>query len=114
LERHASELSLIRSRALQESAQETLVRERELRETQTELERVRMERDEWERDAAQSRMREEEARTGLDMLRREWEMEHAARERDTEELALEREKAANLQSVLEDFQSGASSLRSGC
>ncbi|EIN08480.1 hypothetical protein PUNSTDRAFT_87917 [Punctularia strigosozonata HHB-11173 SS5] len=104
-ERHARELDRIRSQALQESAQETLSRERELRETQAELERVRMEREEWEREAAQGRLREEEARADLDAFRKEWEMEREAHNREAEELAREREKAANLQSVLEDFQS---------
>lgn len=52
-QRASNELDNMRNRALQENAQESLLRERELRETQTELERCRMERDEWERTALQ-------------------------------------------------------------
>ena len=47
-DRASRELEAMRSRALQENAQEAFLRERELRELQSELEQCRMERDEWE------------------------------------------------------------------
>jgi chromosome segregation ATPase len=85
---------------------ESIVRERELREAQGELERCRIERDEWERKAVQERMAVDEVRAGMEILRRELEAERDAHEKDAGKLSLEVEKAANLQSVLEDFQAG--------
>jgi outer membrane murein-binding lipoprotein Lpp len=107
-ERASGELDNMRSRAFEESAQENLVRERELRETQTELERCRMEKDEWERMALQDKVVADEARSNAEMYRRDLELEREARERDAAELESEREKSDNLQSVLQDFQAGAS------
>ncbi|KAF4618722.1 hypothetical protein D9613_009919 [Agrocybe pediades] len=103
-ERASSQLDAMRARVLQENAQETIQREKELRETQMELERCRMERDEWERSALQEQMASEEARSAVESLRRELELETAARERGAAELRDEREKSENLQSVLQDFQ----------
>lgn len=104
---HASrELEDMRSRALQDNAQESYMRERELRETQAELEQCRMERDEWEQKALQEHVSADEARTALANVRRELEVERTAREMAAAELAVEREKCVNLQSVLEDFQAG--------
>ena len=102
----ARELERIRARAHEESAAEAFVRERELRETQTELERCRMDRDEWERTALEERVRAEEASNAMNSLRRDLELEREGRERDADELQREADKTANLQSVLEDFQSG--------
>ncbi|TFY67542.1 hypothetical protein EVJ58_g1566 [Rhodofomes roseus] len=103
-ERTSRELEVMRSRTFQDNAQETYMRERELRETQTELEQCRMERDEWEQKALQEHVSADEARTALANLRRELEVERTAREMTATELAVEREKCVNLQSVLEDFQ----------
>ncbi|PPQ81925.1 hypothetical protein CVT25_013773 [Psilocybe cyanescens] len=103
-ERASSKLDAMRTRVLQENAQESIQREKELRETQMELERCRMERDEWERSALQEQAISEDARSTVEALRRELELEAAARARDTAELEREREKADNLQSVLQDFQ----------
>jgi len=103
-ERASRELEVMRSRALQENAQEALMRERELRETQADLERCRMERDEWERALLEERVVTDEARAALESVTRDLEIEREAREREADELAVEREKANNLQSVLEDFQ----------
>ena len=105
-ERASRELESMRTRAFQESAQEVYLRERELRETQTELEQCRIERDEWERKALQEHVIADEARTALENARRDVELEREARERDAAALQVEREKAENLQSVLEDFQTG--------
>ncbi|KAJ7211371.1 hypothetical protein GGX14DRAFT_450107 [Mycena pura] len=102
----ASQLANMRSRAFEESAQENLQRERELRETQTELERCRMEKEEWERMASQDRIVADEAKSNAEMYRRDLELEREARERDAAELESEREKCANLHSVLQDFQAG--------
>ena len=85
-ERASSKLDAMRSRVLQENAQETQLRERELRETQLELEQCRMEREEWERSAQQEQVVSEDLRTEVDTLRRDLEMEIAARARDTAEL----------------------------
>ncbi|KAJ2919864.1 hypothetical protein MD484_g546, partial [Candolleomyces efflorescens] len=103
-ERSSKELDALRTRSLQESSHESLMRERELRETQLELERCRMERDEWERSAMHEKAISEDARTIADELRRDLELEREAKERDAGLLAAEQEKAENLQSVLQDFQ----------
>lgn len=96
----------MRNRALQENAQEAFLRERELRELQSELEQCRMERDEWEQKALQEHIAADEAKTSLDSLHRDLEVEREARIQEATQLEVEREKAANLQSVLEDFQTG--------
>lgn len=106
-ERASNELAAVRTRAFQETAQENLLRERELRESQSELERCRLERDEWERVAMQDRVVADEAKSAVEMYKRDVELEREARARESGELELEREKSNNLQSVLEDFQAGA-------
>ncbi|GBE88717.1 hypothetical protein BKA93DRAFT_152707 [Sparassis latifolia] len=103
-ERASKELETMRSRALLENAQEVSMRERELRELQSELEQCRIERDEWEQKAMEEHISADEARTTAETLRRELEAEHHDRERDVAQLAAERERSSNLQSVLEDFQ----------
>lgn len=103
-ERSSRELDTLRAQTLQESSHEALQRERELRETQLELERCRMERDEWERAASHEKALAEDAQETAETLRRELELERELRARDAEALAAEQEKAANLQSVLQDFQ----------
>jgi len=103
-ERASRELETMRSRAFQENAQDALMRERELRETQADLERCRLERDEWERALLQERIVGDELRTAYESLTRDLELEREAREREADQLDVEREKANNLQSVLEDFQ----------
>ena len=87
-----------------------MLRERELRETQSELERCRIERDEWERALMQERVVLNEARVSIDALSRDFEIEQETRRRDVEALEMERERATNLQSVLEDFQAGKLSV----
>ncbi|KAG5641132.1 hypothetical protein DXG03_005946 [Asterophora parasitica] len=103
-DRAANELDSMRSRTLEENAQESLLRERELRETHTELERCRMEREEWERTALQERALVDDLRSSVETFKHELEMEQEARERELLELKSEREKSSNLQSVLQDFQ----------
>lgn len=105
-ERASKELDTIRSRALQDNAQESLLKERELRETQSELEQCRMERDEWEQMAMQEKVVTDEAKTTLESLKRDLELEREARRRDETELELQKEQSNNLQSVLVDFQAG--------
>jgi hypothetical protein len=85
-----------------------MLRERELRETQSELEKCHIERDEWERALMQERVLLNEARIFIETLTRDLEMEQEARRRDVGALEVERERASNLQSVLEDFQAGGS------
>jgi len=65
-----------------------------------------MERDEWERALMQERVVVNEARVSIDVLSRDLEIEQEERRRDVTALELERERASNLQSVLEDFQAG--------
>ena len=110
-ERVLRDLDSLRSRALQEDAQESLARERELRESQGELERCRLDRDEWERVALQERAVADDAKSSAEILRRDLELEVAAMGRLDAELQAEREKSTNLQSVLQDFQSGMLSTR---
>ena len=105
-ERATRELEALRTRAVHENAQESMLRERELRETQSELEKCRIERDEWERALLQERVLLNEARSSVDALTRDLEMEQEARRGDVGALEVERERAGNLQSVLEDFQAG--------
>jgi hypothetical protein len=105
-ERATRELEALRTRALHENAQEFMLRERDLRETQSELERCRIERDEWERALMQERVLLNEARVSVETLGRDLEMEREERRRDVGALEVERERASNLQSVLEDFQAG--------
>lgn len=99
------ELDAMRNRALHENAQEALIRERELREAQTELERCRMERDEWERTALHEKVISDDLKSTAETLTRDLELEREAREREADQLVLERQKSENLQSVLQDFQS---------
>jgi len=65
-----------------------------------------MERDEWERALMQERVVVNEARVSIDALSRDLEMEQEVRRREVMALEVERERASNLQSVLEDFQAG--------
>jgi hypothetical protein len=65
-----------------------------------------MERDEWERTAMQEKVVGDEARTAIESLRRDLELERAAREREAGQLEFQKEQSNNLQSVLEDFQAG--------
>ncbi|KAJ3932917.1 MAG: hypothetical protein NXY57DRAFT_1000924 [Lentinula lateritia] len=102
--RTAAELDNMRNRAFQETTHESLLRERELRETQTELEQCRLERDEWERVALQERAFSEDARSAAESITRDLELEKEKRARELAELALQRERGDNLQSVLQDFQ----------
>lgn len=67
-----------------------------------------MERDEWERTAQQEQVVSEEARSALEEIQRELELMSAARGNDQEDLAREKEKTDNLESVLHDFQAGLS------
>ncbi|EGO03918.1 hypothetical protein SERLA73DRAFT_102263 [Serpula lacrymans var. lacrymans S7.3] len=103
-ERTARDLDSMRSRVLNDNAQESLLRERELREATGELERCRIERDEWERLAMQEKVIADEAKLNADTLGREMELEREARERESIELEEARIRSDNLQSVLEDFQ----------
>lgn len=105
-ERISNELDTLRSRALEESAQESLVRDRELREAQMELERCRMEREEWERIAMQEGAVVDDLKSGIETLKTDLELEREARDRYSLQVQSEREKSHNLESVLQDFQAG--------
>ncbi|KAJ7892753.1 hypothetical protein B0H14DRAFT_956529 [Mycena olivaceomarginata] len=103
-QRASGELDNMRSEALKESVQESLVRERELRETQTELEQCRTEKYEWERTALQERVLAAEARSNAELYRRALELEWETRKRDAPELESEWEISDRLQFVLQDFE----------
>ncbi|CEL57326.1 GRIP domain-containing protein C119,12 OS=Schizosaccharomyces pombe (strain 972 / ATCC 24843) GN=SPBC119.12 PE=2 SV=1 [Rhizoctonia solani AG-1 IB] len=77
---------------------------RDLESTRRELEEERLDREEFEREAAQERVMTEELKAQLVVLRREVEQAAAQRNREAEAVQREKEKSANLQSVLEDFQ----------
>lgn len=106
VERSSRELEFLRSKALQDNALEAAAQERGMLELQGELERCRIERDEWEHALLEERVIVDEAKAALASSRREFEAEKEARMKDVEELQREHERSANLQSVLEDFQSG--------
>jgi hypothetical protein len=77
-----------------------------LHEAHAELERARLAKDEWARLAEQERALREGARDAAEVLRRELEAERESRAIVEAERTAERERATNLQSVLEDFQAG--------
>lgn len=77
-----------------------------------ELERMRQERDEWERTAQEEGVRNEQLKGQVETLARELQVEAAEREAQAREVIREKKTSANLQSVLEDFQAGASLSRS--
>lgn len=107
-EKLTEELSMMRNKAVEESAFEMSMRERQVMDLQNELEVCRTERDDWERAAQEERVAADEARTAIETLRRELEAMESDRVKDAKDLQSEKEKSANLQSVLEDFQSGGS------
>ncbi|KAJ1311845.1 hypothetical protein OPQ81_010306 [Rhizoctonia solani] len=108
------ELSAIRQRALDTTSSADAELEqmrievehtrRDLETTRRELEEERLDREELEREAAQERVMAEELKAQLAVLRREVEQAAAQRARESEAVQREKEKSANLQSVLEDFQ----------
>jgi hypothetical protein len=112
LDRTSRELDALRSRALDESAHESNLLQREVHELRSELERCRIERDEWERAVLEERVAVENSRAESASLRRDLELERQCREREAELCEHETERAANLQSVLEDFQASESLAQS--
>jgi len=70
-ERVSKELVALRGRALEETSNEAIARERELRELQVELEHCRIQRDEWEREALEGRVKLDEAKTTAENLKRD-------------------------------------------
>lgn len=91
---------------MQDIAQETLQHERDVRDLQNQLEQVRLDRDEWKRSAEKEKAVVEDLTTELDEVRRELDVVKGGEEVIHEELDKEREKARNLQAVLQDFQAG--------
>jgi len=79
-----------------------------MRELRGEMERLRVEREEWETEASREREKREAAEDEMaGMERREMENQREW-ERGREDLALERQRADNLQEVLSEFQAGES------
>ncbi|KAF5357234.1 hypothetical protein D9756_006642 [Leucocoprinus leucothites] len=103
LESTTSKYDALRSR-MQVSAQESMHRERELRDLQNQLEQTRLDRDEWKRSCEKEKAVAEEVRVEYEEVRRTLEMLRGEEEGVVGELEREREKARNLQAVLQDFQ----------
>jgi len=70
------------------------------------LEQTRLDRDEWKRSCERESAIVEEARVECGEVRRELEVVRGEGEGAIEQLRREKEKARNLQSVLQDFQAG--------
>ncbi|GAA6015022.1 hypothetical protein JCM11491_001629 [Sporobolomyces phaffii] len=102
-----TELEHLRSHAFDAERQthdEANERDLLLREVQDDLERVKMEREEWEAEAMRERVRREEMQSIFSQV--EMDLASAKAERDVlrDERDRERESAANLHAVLEEFQ----------
>ncbi|GAA5886998.1 hypothetical protein JCM5296_005219 [Sporobolomyces johnsonii] len=102
-----AELEHLRLRAFdseKQTSEEATEREHALRDAQEDLERVRMEREEWESEAMRERVRREEFQARCAQV--EMELAGAKTEREVlrEARDRERESAANLHAVLEEFQ----------
>ncbi|KAF9009964.1 hypothetical protein BDQ17DRAFT_1347230 [Cyathus striatus] len=69
-----------------------------------EREKMRIEKEDWERVAMSERVRTEEVRTEMGRLERELEGEREVGERWRVQIEDEKEKVANLEAVLQDFQ----------
>jgi chromosome segregation ATPase len=95
---------------MQVSAQDSMHHEREVRELQNQLEQTRLDRDEWKRSYEKERALGEEMEVEVEEMRREIGLLKGAEEGVVGELEREREKARNLQGVLQDFQAGGCSL----
>lgn len=67
---------------------------------------MRQEKDDWERVAQDEALRNEQLKAQVEALSRELEVEAAEREAQAREVIREKKTSANLQSVLEDFQTG--------
>lgn len=91
---------------MQDVAQETLAHEREVRDLQNQLEQCRLDRDEWKRSAEKEKALVAEIRAEAEEMRRDIDIVKGGEDAISEELGKEREKARNLQSVLQDFQAG--------
>jgi hypothetical protein len=81
---------------------------------QLELERVRLERDEFEQMYLREKVTCDERRTEGEGLVRQVATLDGERDRLGREVMDERERVANLQEVLEDFQNGEWSLKWVC
>ncbi|KXN92126.1 hypothetical protein AN958_09218 [Leucoagaricus sp. SymC.cos] len=103
LESITSKYDSVRTR-MQVSAQESLYHEREVRDLQNQLEQTRLDKDEWKRSYEKEKAVVEELKVEIEEVRRESELLRGAEEGVVGELKKEREKARNLQDVLQDFQ----------
>jgi chromosome segregation ATPase len=95
---------------MQLAAQESLQHERDIRDLQHQLEQVRLDRDEFSRAAETEKALVDDLRSQLDEARRDLDLVKGGEDAVNEALRREREKARNLQAVLQDFQAGWSSL----
>lgn len=84
----------------------------EMRELRGELEKLRAEKEEWEQECSQERARREQLEDdirGFEIAQRE---ARAEADKAVKECQAEKERAANLQEVLEEFQQGTSASTS--
>ena len=98
----SQELSVLRSKSLYESNQES----HQLQSMQLELERIRLERDEWEQMYLREKVTADEGTVEAEGLARELAVLEGDKETLARDLVEEKEKVGNLQEVLEDFQNG--------
>ena len=96
----------MQSKVIQDNAHEAAAHEHEIIELQSELKRCQMQWDECEHGLLKERVVSDGVKAELAGMRRELELEREVRLKDVDELEREWERSVNLQSVLEDFQSG--------
>jgi chromosome segregation ATPase len=101
----SGQLAQLRSQS-DNSSSDVLSLTREMRELRGEMERLRAEREEWETEAERERERREAMEEEMRATERREREGIANWERAADDLDAERERAANLQDVLSEFQQG--------
>jgi chromosome segregation ATPase len=90
----------------EQSARDSVIRDRELRELREEAEGLRLDKEELEMSLQRERLQSASGEEVIAELRKELESERVARIWLEDALKKETEKSENLQGVLEDFQAG--------
>ncbi|OCF56634.1 hypothetical protein L486_05487 [Kwoniella mangroviensis CBS 10435] len=98
-----TQLNQLRSQS-DSSSSDVLSLTREMRELRGEMERLRIEREEWEVEAGREREKRESIEDELRLIERYQRDEKSRLEQTLKELEEERQRAMNLQEVLEEFQ----------
>lgn len=102
----SAQLHQLRSQS-DSSSSDVLSLTREMRELRGEMERLRAEREEWQAEAERERERRESMEEEVRATERREREGKAHWDKAEDELEAERERAANLQEVLSEFQQGA-------